>query len=448
MHAHERLPDSEQQGQVTAGRQVTRTPGQVARAPSAPLPPSATTALQRTVGNAAVARMVEKKRQERGGGAPVQRSSVPQVLRSAGRPLDGEVRSEMEARLGADFSDVRVHTGTSARASAEEIGARAYTSGNHVVIGAGGEDRHTLAHELTHVIQQRSGSVAGTDRGDGLKVSDPSDRFERAAEANATRALAEPLVEAPDPATRAGESAHPGDAVQRAPSASSSKRKKDEAGIKGNSPPPRRATRASARGPVDLDHPRLEFRSWYEGPATQRLNADQSIGFGQAATLHNPANAPQRVSTNYHFWQQVTDRSVQIVAADGLHDQSVQRPWGQDARYRPPYTSEVINDEPAQITFNDNPGFSTDQRLTAGYFVKSYSISFRWKVARAEGTWNTNNPAWTSPVVTHTFTSAFDPDEPEAASAVVHQAAGDHTWNVDLTNVGNDNDTDTDGGNG
>jgi hypothetical protein len=51
------------------------------------------------------------------------------------------------------------------------------------VIGDGGADRHTLAHELTHVIQQRQGPVAGADNGAGLKVSDPSDRFEREAEA-------------------------------------------------------------------------------------------------------------------------------------------------------------------------------------------------------------------------------------------------------------------------
>lgn len=119
----------------------------------------------------------------------VQRSSVPEVLRGAGRPLDTTTRTDMQNRMGADFSDVRVHDDAAARASAAEIGARAYTSGNHIVLGAGGADKHTLAHELTHVIQQRQGPVAGTVGASGLKMSDPSDRFERQAEANARQVM-------------------------------------------------------------------------------------------------------------------------------------------------------------------------------------------------------------------------------------------------------------------
>ncbi|MFB8205276.1 eCIS core domain-containing protein [Kitasatospora purpeofusca] len=147
--------------------------------------------LQRSIGNAVVARMARGGRGEQGSD-PVQRSGVHEVLRGAGRPLQGSVRAEMEGRLGADFSDVRLHTGAAAQRSAAEIGARAYTSGRDVVIGHGGGDKHTLAHELTHVIQQRKGAVAGTDRGDGLRVSDPRDSFEREAEANARRVMAHP----------------------------------------------------------------------------------------------------------------------------------------------------------------------------------------------------------------------------------------------------------------
>ncbi|MFD0634669.1 DUF4157 domain-containing protein [Catenulispora yoronensis] len=120
-------------------------------------------------------------------------SSVQDVLRRPGRPLPVAVRQEMEARLGADLADVRLHTDRAAQQSAAEIGARAYTSGHHVVIGAGGGDRHTLAHELSHVLQQRRGPVSGTDNGSGLRVSDPSDRFEREAEATASRVLRAPV---------------------------------------------------------------------------------------------------------------------------------------------------------------------------------------------------------------------------------------------------------------
>ncbi|MEU8825094.1 DUF4157 domain-containing protein [Streptomyces sp. NPDC048636] len=125
-------------------------------------------------------------------------TGVREVLRSAGKPLAGPVRAEMESRFGADFSGVRLHTGAAAVQSARAVGARAYTSGSHVVLGAGGGDKHTLAHELTHVIQQRQGPVAGTDHGDGLRVSDPRDRFEREAESTARRVLSGPV-----PVTRA-----------------------------------------------------------------------------------------------------------------------------------------------------------------------------------------------------------------------------------------------------
>ncbi|MEU1350491.1 DUF4157 domain-containing protein [Streptomyces sp. NPDC005795] len=150
------------------------------------------------VGNAAVVQMLrqaghpgaeEAHQHEDGQAASVQRSAVHDVLRSAGQPLDHGTRTDMEARFDADFTDVRVHKGGAARTSAAEIGARAYTSGSHIVLGDGGGDRHTLAHELTHVIQQRQGPVSGTDNGGGLRVSDPADRFEREAEAQATRVL-------------------------------------------------------------------------------------------------------------------------------------------------------------------------------------------------------------------------------------------------------------------
>ncbi|WP_443030917.1 eCIS core domain-containing protein [Streptomyces sp. CB02400] len=184
--------------------------GRAAGGPSAGL-----LALQRSAGNAAVSRAVAEERHRHdascghlpaGPASPsVQRSAVHQVLRSAGRPLDAPLRTEMEARLGADFGDVRLHTDAVAQRSAAEVGARAYTSGSHVVVGRDGADKHTLAHELTHVVQQRRGPVSGHDNGSGLKVSDPADRFEREAEANARR-----VMSGAAPARAGAEGAHGG----------------------------------------------------------------------------------------------------------------------------------------------------------------------------------------------------------------------------------------------
>ncbi|WP_211245828.1 DUF4157 domain-containing protein [Actinomadura oligospora] len=169
--------------------------------------------LQRLVGNAAISRSAEEERHvhDASCGHAVQRTAVHQALSSPGRPLAADVRQEMEGRLGADFSDVRVHTDSTGHTAAESVNAHAFTSGSHIVFQRGRYDagsasgKRMLAHELTHVIQQRSGPVAGTDAGDGLKVSDPSDRFEREAEANAVRAMSgEPVQRLEDEGSATG----------------------------------------------------------------------------------------------------------------------------------------------------------------------------------------------------------------------------------------------------
>ncbi|MDP5316096.1 eCIS core domain-containing protein [Streptomyces poriferorum] len=162
--------------------------------------------LQRSVGNAALGPMIQRSR----AGTPEQsdeepRSPVHDVVSSGGgAPLDTDTRTDLEARMGADFSDVRIHNDSSAHESAKGVGAHAYTVGNNVVFQRDAYDpsspqgRTTLAHELTHVIQQRSGPVEGTEAPGGIRVSDPSDRFEREAVTNADRVLSDP---APAPAT-------------------------------------------------------------------------------------------------------------------------------------------------------------------------------------------------------------------------------------------------------
>jgi hypothetical protein len=99
--------------------------------------------------------------------------SVEHALAGAGQPLDRATRSVMEQRFGHDFSSVRIHDDSAARQSARDVGALAYTAGNHVVFAPGQYAARTsagarlLAHELVHVVQQRGGTSPVVQRACG-----------------------------------------------------------------------------------------------------------------------------------------------------------------------------------------------------------------------------------------------------------------------------------------
>jgi hypothetical protein len=103
--------------------------------------------LQRMAGNQAVSRFVQE------------------VLGAPGQPLDPATQAEMEARLGQDLGHVRVHLDAQAGASAQAMGAKAYTVGHDVVFGRGRyrpdttAGRQLLGHELAHVVQQGRGGA-------------------------------------------------------------------------------------------------------------------------------------------------------------------------------------------------------------------------------------------------------------------------------------------------
>jgi hypothetical protein len=149
-------------------------------------------ALQRAVGNSGIRGLADEER------SPV----LDVVSSGGGRPLEEPVRADMEDRLGHSFSDVRVHTGEAAHTSAASVNAHAYTVGSNIVFQRDKYDpgsdagRTMIAHELTHVVQQRSGPVDGTATGSGVRVSDPSDRFEREATATAERVMSAPAAPA------------------------------------------------------------------------------------------------------------------------------------------------------------------------------------------------------------------------------------------------------------
>ena len=116
----------------------------------------------------------EKERLIQGKSARVSRSSSSvsdNILNhlGPGRSLDAVTTNLMEQRFGHDFSHVRVHTNAQAAESAQSFDAQAYTVGHHIVFDQGmyrpnsHAGRLLLAHELTHVVQQRrnGGHTAG-----------------------------------------------------------------------------------------------------------------------------------------------------------------------------------------------------------------------------------------------------------------------------------------------
>ncbi len=86
---------------------------------------------------------------------------------NGGTSLPVETRGFMEHAFSTDFAGVRIHTDSDASAMAESIQAKAFTYGEDIYFNAGGfnpqtdEGKELLAHELTHVIQQRNGIGGG-----------------------------------------------------------------------------------------------------------------------------------------------------------------------------------------------------------------------------------------------------------------------------------------------
>lgn len=106
-----------------------------------------------------------------------------------GRGLPPEVREKMEVAFQADFSDVRIHPGSSDVAG---LGADACTQGSDIYFASGRLEPHSragqelLAHELAHVLQQRQNRVSATSLVEGRPVNE-SPALEREAEAMGAR---------------------------------------------------------------------------------------------------------------------------------------------------------------------------------------------------------------------------------------------------------------------
>jgi hypothetical protein len=118
-----------------------------------------------------------------------------QAARGAGDNLDASIQADMESSFDTSFSDVRVHTGSESTELNHQLGAVAFTAGSDIFMRDGayqpGSDdgRQLIAHELTHVVQQRDMPVSGSGP---MHVGPAGDHYEQAAEASAAKAASPP----------------------------------------------------------------------------------------------------------------------------------------------------------------------------------------------------------------------------------------------------------------
>jgi hypothetical protein len=119
------------------------------------------------------------------GVGPHAAEAVAVASASSGQPLPQHLRSRFEQTLGADLSDVRVHTGADSIIASNAISARAYATGQNIHFNAGEynpdtqDGQHLLAHEVAHTVQQ--GTISTPSR-QAFEVSRPGDALEVEAE--------------------------------------------------------------------------------------------------------------------------------------------------------------------------------------------------------------------------------------------------------------------------
>lgn len=87
------------------------------------------------------------------------------AARGSGEELPDPVRTSFEASFGRGFGDVRVHSDSGADKLSRELGAKAFTTGRDIFFRKSDYQPHShegqqlLGHELTHVVQQNSGTL-------------------------------------------------------------------------------------------------------------------------------------------------------------------------------------------------------------------------------------------------------------------------------------------------
>jgi uncharacterized protein DUF4157 len=123
-------------------------------------------------------------------GGPVGSNTAQRIqsARGGGSALDSSTRHSMESGFGTSFEDVRIHHDSESDTLTRRLTSHAFTTGSDIFLrgDASPSDNRLLAHELTHVVQQRSMSGGG-----GMSVGAAGDPHEHQADATADAVLSQ-----------------------------------------------------------------------------------------------------------------------------------------------------------------------------------------------------------------------------------------------------------------
>ncbi len=97
-----------------------------------------------------------------------------------GQSLPENVQQDIGGKMGADLSDVKIHTGSNAHEMADSVNAKAFTHGQDIYFKDGNYDpgskggKELLAHEVVHT-QQNAGQAQQNQNGVGRKIQRQTD---------------------------------------------------------------------------------------------------------------------------------------------------------------------------------------------------------------------------------------------------------------------------------
>jgi hypothetical protein len=183
----EQIEESAKAEQAQENEQASLTPASEVATTELNTRQNAVLNMQRTAGNAAVMRALAQRKGgsygAEGGEIDDQTTSRINSARGSGQSLPTATAQRMGESMGADFSDVRVHTDSQSHELNQTLNARAFTTGSDIFFqqgeyqpGTSGGDK-LLAHELTHVVQQGGSSTSGP-----LTLGPASDSYESEAD--------------------------------------------------------------------------------------------------------------------------------------------------------------------------------------------------------------------------------------------------------------------------